>query len=208
MKRYDENELQTLRDRYIDAAVSLVAEQGWSSLSLRNIGRRVGKSQTSIHRQFSESALQSEVIETAFAHLALAVELFQSVPCPSPAEMHLSIVDYLRRTKEAAALMVQVAALAAAKGADDAEAASSAIVRARTRTTLDIAHMLGSLHPYLQQSALEMRADALLEWYVAVCVALIITPLVSTPDLVRLASRQSTLCDRCNERAKAGSTQV
>lgn len=195
MKRFDEEELESLRDDYIDAAVELVADEGWSNLTVRNVGAKVGKSGTAIHRLFKGSALKEQVIGRAFRHLPLSILSYASNQPPPNTALLPRVIEYLRTNGEAAPLMAQAAAAVASRRATDGDEMLTVFIKARVLTSVQIQNILRNAFVDRYERGREFRAQALIDWYTAVCVLLVTVPAASNPDLLELAAGFRALRD-------------
>ena len=186
MKRLTDEELSSLQDDYVDAAVELVARQGWPALAVRNVGKKVGKSGNSINRLFKGPALKRRIINRAFWECRYSVLPLESDPPPGPAALADVVIAYLRKDAIAAPLMAQVVALVAAPEAPDAAELHEAFRQDRKALCADLASVFSRIWPDLRPTHLERKADALVAGYIAACVTIVTHPSIGDRQLYDL----------------------
>lgn len=185
MPRLNPNEREELDEHYLLVAEQVAAHRGWEEATVRKIAEAAGKSRGPIQDRFKGLGLRKALIDEAYAYLSDAICLRKESAC-TLADLLRLIVEYLRDDKEAAALMVQVAALAGARKAKGGDELWQTIVRARVRTAKLIEGYLGDSFGANYQRTREYRAEAIVEWYEAACLTLVMSPARSNPDLVKL----------------------
>ena len=187
MPRHSEETRKALEHEYLEAAAGLVARLGWESASVREIGKAVGKSRGPIHDRFKGSGLKLALIERAYLHPVAAIQWSDEEPASLQDVLRI-LVEYVRDSNEAAQLMVQVAALATtARHEPGNDELFRAYSRARIGTAKYLENRLGPLLHQSHQRAREMKAEALTDWYLVMCVTLVMHCSTSNPDLVELA---------------------
>lgn len=194
MPRHSEETKKALEQDYLIAAELLVARRAWDAGTVREVGKAVGKSRGPIHEKFKGLGLKVALIRRAYLHPAVAIE--QSPDKPETISDVLKIlVEYIREDGEAAPLMVQVMALAAAQDAAGADQLQQEISNASFAAAKYLEARLGNILPHRHQRGREIRAQALVDWYVAVCATLVMGCSTSNPDLIRLAEGFRPLSD-------------
>lgn len=196
MPRYSEETKNDLKTSYILAAEKLAAERGWEAVTVRKVAEAVGTSYGPIHEMFPGLSLKVALVEGAYLHLIKAIEWSTEEP-QTLSDVFRIVVNYLRRVDEAAPLMVQIMALSAARQAPGADDFQNAISKAWVLAAGYLATRLGTLLSDRSQRAREIRAEALVDWYVVVCATLVMRCSTSNPDLIRLAEGFHALRDTC-----------
>lgn len=196
MPRYSEETKKDLRTTYVLAAEKLVAKRGWEGATVRKVAEAAGTSYGPIHEMFPGLGLKAALIEGAYLHLVKAIEWSTEEP-QTLSDVFRIVVNYLRNDDEAAPLMVQVMALSAALKAPGADDLQDAIAKAWVLASRYIATRLGTLLSDRSQRAREIKAEALVDWYVVVCATLVMRCYTSNPDLIRLAEGFAALRDSC-----------
>lgn len=198
MPRYSDEAKEELKMTYVLAAQQLVAERGWEGATVRKVAEAAGISYGPIHEMFPGLGLKTALIDVAYLHLIIAIELSTEKP-QTLADVFRIVVNYLRKHNAVAPLMVQVMALSAAGKAASADTLEDAIVRARVQTADALVTRLGDLLSSRTQRAREIRAEALVDWFVVVCATLVMRCYTSNPDLIRLAEGFTSLHNSCQE---------
>lgn len=86
-----------LHNALVQAGVELLATQGVSALSLREVARRAGVSHTAPYRHFSDKqALLSAIAEQGFSILGQRIQVMAERDYPTPSDrLKASLSDYL-----------------------------------------------------------------------------------------------------------------
>ena len=185
MPRHSEDTQSKLDRRFLLVAEELVAHGGWEAGTVRKVAEAAGTSRGPIHDRYKGLGLKKALIDEAYRHLLRAL-LVQGKELSSLEDMLEAVVGYLRADKEAAPLMVQVAALMAAQRAPGGDELWHAIIRARVRSAKIIESQLGHvLAPH--QRGREIRAEAIVKLYEVTCMTIVIDVARSNPDLIGLA---------------------
>lgn len=196
MPRYSEATKNELKTTYVLAAEKLVADRGWEAVTVRKVAEAVGTSYGPIHEMFPGLSLKAALVEQAYLHLIKAIQWSSEEP-QTLSEVYRIVVTYLRKVNEAAPLMVQVMALSAAGKGSGADDFQNAISRAWVLASGYLATRLGTVLSDRSQRTREIRAEALVDWYVAVCATLVMRCSTSNPSLIWLAEGFHPLRDTC-----------
>lgn len=186
MLRYTEQQWTDLREAYLQAAVQIATEQGWSAVGIRAAGKRVGKTGTAINRVFTETTLRQALVTRAFAAVLIAL--------PADRQKHRDRVGacallaaHLLAERLDAALMVQVAAQLALTAT--VEARLAAYVReCRVKTAGLLAGEEPSLAAIEDEQQRKAEAQRLVDGYMAGCFALVLEPQASAGHLEMVIS--------------------
>lgn len=180
---------QELDYAIVEAAAKLVARGGWSALSTRTVATLVGTSRNTISTRFKGSLLHQSVIRRAYSELIVALAPLEPQvergARVEPALILDQIIHYLREDDEAAPLMAQVVALAAAREHEFADEFQLSISVNRLTLEKILSELLGTLCP--SQPCMSERAGPIIEWYVAACVSLVLNRKIDGAELVKLS---------------------
>ncbi len=140
--RYSEETRRELERLYLLGAEKVVAHRGWEAGTVREIAKVLEISRGPIHEHFKGLRLKKALIAEAYLHLSRAILL--ACQKPGTLEDFLQVViNHLRHDREAAPLMVQVAALAAADEAPDGGELTRDIIVARVGAAKFIEQQIG-----------------------------------------------------------------
>lgn len=196
MPRYSEEIRKDRKMDYVLAAEQLVTTKGWGDVSVRKVAEAAGCSYGPVHEMFPGFSLKLALIREAYLHLISALELSENEP-QTLSDVFTIVVEYLRKDSEAAPLMVQVMALAAAPQAPGSDEFQAAITKAWVLAAKYVETRIAKVLIERHQRAREIRAEAIVDWYVVACATLVMRRSTSNPDLIRLAEGFSALRDSC-----------
>ena len=196
MPRYSKETRDELKTTYVLAAEQLVADRGWEAATVRKVAEATGTSYGPIHEMFPGLGLKTALIQGAYLHLIIAIERSTEKP-QTLSDVLRIVVRYLRNNGEAAPLMVQVMALSAARKASGADDLQDAIAKSWVLASQYLVNRLGTLLSDRSQRAREIKAEALVDWYIVVCATLVMRCYTSNPDLIRLAEGFAALRNSC-----------
>lgn len=181
MKAYTPQQWVNLKALCVEAAIEIVVNRGWAMLSVRNVGGKVGRTGTAIQRIFPGIALKQAVIEAAFDELLTALLPYTEAEPPPPADMHRTILAYLRREHSVPALVLQVLAQFGASGGREGLAIAQSVANAQAAAVAKADRFLKSVRDMGRYDA-----QRLVRWYVAVC-CLIATGNPNDTELLEMA---------------------
>lgn len=181
MNAYTPQQWANLKALYVEAAIDIVVNQGWAMLSVRNVGGKVGRTGTAIQRIFPNIALKQAVIEAAFDELLTALLPYTEAASPPPADIHRTILAYLRREHSVPALVLQVLAQFGASGGSDGLTIAQSVANARAAAIAQLDRVLKSVRGMGRYDA-----QRLMCWYVATC-CLMATDSPSDAELLEMA---------------------
>lgn len=185
--RYSEETRRELDRLYLLGAEKVVAHRGWEAGSVREITKVLEMSRGPIHDHFKGLRLEKALIAETYLHLSRAILRASQKPGTFDDLLQV-VVDHLRQDKEAARLMVQVAALAAADEAPDADELRADIIVARVGAAKFIEQQLGERLGTTHQRARDIKSEAIVKWYELACMSLVMHVAPSDPDLLSLAT--------------------
>lgn len=184
--RYSEETRRELERLYLLGAEKVVAHRGWEAGTVREIAKVLEISRGPIHEHFRGLRLKKALIAEAYLHLSRAVLL----ACQKPGtldDLLQVVINHLRHDKEAAPLMVQVAALAAADEAPGGGELGRDIIAARVGAAKFIEQQIGERLGATHQRARDIKSEAMVKWYELACMSLVMHVAPSDPDLLNLA---------------------
>lgn len=159
-----------LYEHYVNAAVEIVVEKGWSGLGVRGVGERCGVSGAAVQKAVSGPQLRIAVIAHAFVMPIVALRSFAKRPTP-PAWQMDEFLELIASEDNCHAAMLMLQVLAAATAARESNGLEwQTFTDYRKRAETAIKDFLE--HATTDTSSPFLKPRSILNRYIQTCISL------------------------------------